>query len=112
MDVITGSNVFAHVDNIHEIIKAAKVLLKENGVFIVEVHYLLDLRKKFQYDTIYHEHLCYYSVYALKNIFEVEDLKIVDVQHLPMHGGGIRVTATKKRSRLKVSENLKKIINN
>ena len=112
MDVVTGSNVFAHVDDIHEIINAAKILLKENGVFIVEVHYLLDLRKKFQYDTIYHEHLCYYSVYALKNIFELEDLKIVDVQRLSMHGGGIRVIATKKSSRLKVSENVKKIINN
>ncbi len=111
MDVVTGSNVFAHVDEIHEIMKAAKLLLKKNGVFIVEVHYLLDLLKKFQYDTIYHEHLCYYSVYALRNIFELEDLKIVDVIRLPMHGGGIRVIAAKKNSNLKVSRNVKKLIN-
>ena len=112
MDVVTGSNVFAHVDDIHEIIKAAKVLLKENGVFIVEVHYLLDLRKKFQYDTIYHEHLCYYSVFSLKNIFDLEDMKIVDIYRLQMHGGGIRVVVTKKSSHLEISENVKKIINN
>jgi len=111
MDVVTGSNVFAHVDDIHEIMKAAKILLKENGVFIIEVHYLLDLLQKFQYDTIYHEHLCYYSVYALQNIFELGDLKIIDVIRLPMHGGGIRVVATKKDSTLKVSVNVKKLIN-
>ena len=110
MDVVTGSNVFAHVDDIHEIMKAAKILLKENGVFIVEVHYLLDLRKQFQYDTIYHEHLCYYSVFALKNIFYLEDLKIIDIYRLSMHGGGIRVVAAKKNSSHKISEKVEKII--
>ncbi len=99
-DVITGSNVFAHIDDIHEIIKAAKILLKKNGVFIVEVHYLKDLIDSFQYDTIYHEHLCYYSVTALKNIFALHDLKIIEVQHLPMHGGGIRVVSCRNTADL------------
>jgi len=112
MDVVTGSNVFAHVDDIHEIMKAAKILLKENGVFIIEVHYLLDLRKKFQYDTIYHEHLCYYSVFALKNIFKLEDLKIIDIYRLSMHGGGIRVVAAKESSSHKISNKVEKIIAN
>lgn len=97
-DVVTGSNVFAHIDDIHEIIKAAKELLKPDGVMIVEVHYLGDLIKIFQYDTIYHEHLCYYSVTALKNIFRLHGFKIIDVKHLPMHGGAIRVVCANENS--------------
>ncbi|HLN19070.1 MAG TPA: class I SAM-dependent methyltransferase, partial [Patescibacteria group bacterium] len=100
MDVVTGSNVFAHVDDIHEIIKAAKVILKPDGVFIIEVHYLKDLLDKFQYDTIYHEHLCYYSIKALKKIFSLNGMRIIDVIHLEMHGGGIRVVAANNASRL------------
>lgn len=101
VDVVTGSNVFAHVDDIHEIIKASKIILKSEGVFIIEVHYLKDLLDKFQYDTIYHEHLCYYSVTALKKIFSIEDMKIIDVIHLKMHGGGLRVIVANKNSNLK-----------
>lgn len=101
VDVVTGSNVFAHVDDIHEIVKAAKLILKPDGVFIIEVHYLKDLLDKFQYDTIYHEHLCYYSIKALKKIFSIDDMKIIDVIHLEMHGGGIRVVAANKESSLR-----------
>lgn len=112
VDVVTGSNVFAHVDDIHEIIKAAKIILNPKGVFIIEVHYLKDLLDKFQYDTIYHEHLCYYSVSALKDIFAKVNMKIIDVVHLDMHGGGIRVVAVDKLSRRRekksVSEFLKR----
>jgi len=90
-DVVTGSNVFAHIDDISEIIKWAKMLLHKNSVFIFEVHYLANLMKDFQYDTIYHEHLTYYSVTAAKKIFEINNMKIIDVIHLEMHGGGIRV---------------------
>jgi len=97
-DVVAGSNVFAHVDDIHEIIKAARMILKPEGVFIIEVHYLKDLLDKFQYDTIYHEHLCYYSVKALKKIFLMEKMKIIDAIHLDMHGGGIRVIAADEKS--------------
>lgn len=103
-DVVTGSNVFAHVDDIHEIIKAVKIVLKDNGVFIIEVHYLKDLLEKFQYDTIYHEHLCYYSVTSLNNIFSLEDMKIIDVRHIDMHGGAIRVISAMKGSSRKVQQ--------
>jgi methylation protein EvaC len=90
-DVITGSNMFAHIDDIVDIIKWVKKILKKDWVFIFEVHYLLDLIQGFQYDTIYHEHLTYYSVIAIKKIFSLQDMKIIDVQHLSMHWGGIRV---------------------
>lgn len=90
-DVLTGSNMFAHIDDIISIINAAKIILKNDWVFIFEVHYLLDLIKEFQYDTIYHEHLTYYSIISIKYIFELQDMKVIEVQHLNMHGGWIRV---------------------
>jgi methylation protein EvaC len=97
-DVLTGSNMFAHIDNIIDVIQAAKTILKDDGVFIFEVHYLVDLLREFQYDTIYHEHLTYYSITAIQNIFALQDMKIVEVQHLTMHGGGIRVVTANKNS--------------
>lgn len=105
-DVVTGSNVFAHVDDIREIIKAAKIILNDNGVFIVEVHYLKDLIDKFQYDCVYHEHLCYYSVISLNNIFSLEGMKIIDVIPLDMHGGAIRVISTMKTSSRDVQQSV------
>lgn len=112
MNVVSGSNVFAHVDNIHEILKAVKILLKRGGVFIIEVHYLYDLLKDFQYDTLYHEHLSYYSVSSLNNIFRLEQLKIVDVQHLPMHGGAIRVVSAFENSDIKIKPSVSRFIKN
>lgn len=112
MDVVSGSNVFAHADNIHEIIKAGKILLKKNGVFIIEVHYLHDLLKDFQYDTLYHEHLSYYSISSLNIIFKLEGLKIINVQHLTMHGGGIRVVCAFENSDIKVKPSVLRFIKN
>lgn len=103
MDVVTGSNVFAHVDDIHEILDAARVILKPDGVFIVEVHYLMNLLRVFQYDTIYHEHLSYYSVKSLREILKLKGFRLIDVQALPMHGGAIRAIATLDSSELPIS---------
>jgi len=110
VDVVTGSNVFAHVDNIRGIIDAAKLIMKPNGVFIVEVHYLKDLIEKNQYDTIYHEHLCYYSVTALNNIFKRSKMRLIDVDHLDMHGGGLRATAVMESSRRPVCNSVQEYI--
>ncbi len=101
-DVITASNVFAHIDDIDEVMEGVKVLLADEGVFIVEVHYIGDLLDGFQFDTVYHEHLCYYSLSALQCLFKKHDFKITDVQRLPMHGGAIRVFS--KRMTSKISE--------
>lgn len=109
-DVVTGSNVFAHVDDIREIIKAAKIVLKKDGVFIVEVHYLKDLIDKFQYDSIYHEHLCYYSVRSISNILSLENMKIVDVIILDMHGGAIRVICARKDSPIYIKDSVYSIV--
>jgi len=94
--VITATNVFAHIDNINEIMELILELLTEDGVFISESHYLLPLIEKLQYDTIYHEHLRYYSLHSLKYLFETHDLEIIHTKEIPTHGGSVRVYAARK----------------
>ena len=91
--VITANNVFAHIDDIDEIVRAVKILLADDGVFVTESHYLLDLVSKREFDTVYHEHLCYYSVKPLVHFFNRFDMEIADVRRVSTHGGSIRVYA-------------------
>jgi hypothetical protein len=71
-------------------------LLDENGVFISESHYLLPLEQTLQYDTIYHEHLRYYSLHSLKYLLESHGLEVFHAKRIPTHGGSIRVYAARK----------------
>ena len=98
-DVITASNVFAHIDDLDEVMEGVKILLDDEGVFIIEVHYIGDLVDGFQFDTVYHEHLCYYSLSSLQSLFEKHDFKVTDVQKLSMHGGAIRVFSKRMGSK-------------
>jgi len=91
--VITACNVFAHMDNIHKVIEDIKDLMAPEGVFVSESHYLGGLIETLQYDTIYHEHLRYYSVHSLKYLLEEHGLRIFHVTRIPTHGGSIRVYA-------------------
>ena len=93
--VITANNVFAHIDDIDGIILAVKELLSDDGVFVSESHYLLDLIEKREFDTIYHEHLCYYGVKPLVHLFERFGMEVFDVRRVNVHGGSIRVYARK-----------------
>lgn len=90
-DLIVGNNVFAHVPNLNDFVKGLKILLKEEGVVTLEFPHLLKLLIENQFDTIYHEHYSYFSLYAAKQILEAEDLEIFDVKELPTHGGSLRV---------------------
>lgn len=94
--VITATNVFAHIDNINSIVKSIIKALKSDGIFISESHYLLPLIKNVQYDTIYHEHLRYYSLESLNYLFKKHNLQIIDIKEIPTHGGSIRVYAARK----------------
>lgn len=96
--VITATNVFAHIDKIDELIKNILKLMKPDGVFVSESHYFLSLVETLQYDTIYHEHLRYYTVTSLKNIFNKYGLKIIKVKNIKTHGGSIRVYVTKNKA--------------
>jgi len=94
--VITATNVFAHIDGVNEIVKCILELLDEEGVFITECHYLGSLIETLQYDTIYHEHLMYYSLHSLKYLLEQHGLEIFHAKKIPTHGGSIRAYVSKK----------------
>lgn len=94
--LITCANCFAHIPDVHAVIDGVLDLLAPDGVFVTESHYLMGLLNTLQYDTIYHEHLRYYSVRALASIFEQHGLEIFDVKMIPTHGGSIRVYASRK----------------
>jgi SAM-dependent methyltransferase len=95
--LICANNVFAHIDDIHEPMKGIKLLLKADGVFVFEVHYLLDLLDQFQFDFIYHEHLMYHSLIAISYLLNNFDMEIFDVLRIPIHAGSIRVYAQNKK---------------
>ncbi len=90
-NIIHANNVMAHVANLHSMIRGIYTLLNLDGVAIVENHYVKDLIDNVEFDSIYHEHLCYYSVTSFRNLFEQHGLRLVDVEHLQLHGGSLRV---------------------
>ncbi len=94
--VVTAANCFAHIEDVHAIVEAMVEMLKPGGVFISESHYLIPLLDTLQYDTIYHEHLRYYSLASLKYLLEMHDLEVVYARPIPSHGGSIRVYAARK----------------
>ena len=107
--IVTSTNTFAHIPDVNGFVQSVCNLLKNDGVFITENHYFVDLQKTFQFDTIYHEHLRYYSVKSLKFILEKNNFEIFDVEKIKTHGGSIRVYACKKNT-FPISENVNKII--
>lgn len=93
-DLIIGNNVFAHIPCLNNFITGLKILLKPNGVITLEFPHLLQLIQNNQFDTIYHEHFSYFSLFTAKKIFEHHGLKIFDVEELSTHGGSLRLFIT------------------
>lgn len=98
-DLVTATNVFAHIDDIHAVLKGIQTLLKPEGVFVIEVPYLVDLLEKNLFDTVYHEHLSYFSISALTVFFERAGMNIIDIERVHTHGGSLRVFIAKQSSR-------------
>jgi SAM-dependent methyltransferase len=94
-DVVTGNNVFAHVNDLDELVGAVKQVMKPDAAFITESPYLIEFLDNFLFDTVYHEHVSYYSVMSLSAIFKRFGMEIFDVQKVNSHGGSIRVFAQK-----------------
>lgn len=94
--VITATNVFAHIEDVHAIVDAIDSMLADDGVFISESHYLASLIKTVQYDTIYHEHLRYYALNSLKYLLNEHGFDVIHARPIPTHGGSIRVYAARK----------------
>lgn len=97
--IITATNMFAHMATIGEVITGAENLLKDNGVFVSESHYLLDVIQGGQFDTIYHEHLRTYSLKSLIKLFNYYNFTITDVERGSRYGGNIRIYATKGKDK-------------
>jgi len=104
--VIAATNIFAHIADLHDAIKAVNVLLDKNGVFVIESPYLVDLLKNLEYDTIYHQHLRYLSVKPMSKFFADYGMEIFDVEKASIHGGSIRVFVGRKGAHT-VSPNVK-----
>jgi SAM-dependent methyltransferase len=90
-DIIHANNVIAHVADLHGVVTGMSILLKPDGVAVIENHYVEDLIEGVEFDSIYHEHLCYYSATSFRNLFAQHGLTLVDVERLPVHGGSLRV---------------------
>jgi hypothetical protein len=94
--VVTAANCFAHIEDVHAIVEGILELLAPDGVFISESHYLIGLLDRLQYDTIYHEHLRYYSVGSLAHLLQMHGLDVFHARPIPSHGGSIRVYAARR----------------
>ncbi len=90
-DVILANNVLAHVPDLHGFLGGIRILLKEDGIAVIEVPYVRNLIDECEFDTIYHEHLCYFSVTALASMMRSAGLSLNDVEHFPVHGGSLRL---------------------
>ena len=93
--LVTATNVFAHIENVHDVLEGILAMLEDAGVFVSESHYLLSLVDTVQYDTIYHEHLRYYALQSLQFLLQQHGLTIVHAKRIPTHGGSIRVYAAR-----------------
>jgi SAM-dependent methyltransferase len=97
--VVTAANCFAHMEDVHAIVEGILDLLAPDGVFISESHYLIGLLDTLQYDTVYHEHLRYYSLNSLANLLQMHGLEVFHARPIPSHGGSIRVYAARRGAR-------------
>jgi SAM-dependent methyltransferase len=97
-DLVMANNVYAHIPDIQGVTRAVRAALKDDGVFIFEVHYLGKVINEMQYDMIYHEHLYYYSLLSVINHFARYDMVIFDVKPIPIHAGSMRFYVCKKES--------------
>ena len=108
--IITANNVLAHTDKIHDILAATKQILDPNGVFIFEIQYLADLLRKNEFDGMYHEHICYFSLHPLIYLLEQYDLQVFDVLHVDNHGGSLRIYASHKSGPFRIKNTVQKFL--
>ena len=107
--IITATNVFAHIDDKQGLIECIKILLEEDGIFIIEAPYLVDLIENLEYDTIYLDHLEYLSLKPLIKFFEKHGFEIFDVEKYGIHGNSIRIFISRKNV-MNISENVYKLL--
>jgi len=100
VDIIIGNNVLAHVPTINDFLRAVKACLKPGGVAVFEFPHVKELIEKTEFDTIYHEHVFYYSFSAIKTLAERAELEVFDVSRQSIHGGSLRIFIQARGARL------------
>jgi len=108
-DIIIANNVLGHVDNLRNFINGISTLLKDDGVFVFEVPHSYQLLKNLEFDTIYHEHISYFSVTSLQKWLQKNNFVIFNIQKQKVHGGTIRVFVSKPNE-YKINSSVKKIL--
>lgn len=111
-DLITATNVFAHVDNVEEFIISSKIALKKEGVLVLEFPYLIDFIENMEFDTIYFEHLSYFSLLPIMCLCSKTGMKIIEVEKKKIHGGTLRVTIAHEDSTHPITKSVSEFVNN
>jgi hypothetical protein len=110
-DLIAGNNVLAQVPNLNSFVQGLKILLNSRGIITIEFPHLMRLTEENQFDTIYHEHFCYFSFYSVNEIFKYHGLMLFDVDEIPTHGGSLRIYACHQEDKTKeISNNVTGIL--
>ena len=98
-DIFLANNVLAHVPDLNGFVEGIQLILKKTGVAVIEVPYLIDLVDHCEFDTIYHQHLCYFSITALDRLFKRHALFLNDIKRIPIHGGSLRLFVELRESK-------------
>jgi SAM-dependent methyltransferase len=109
-DVFHAHNVLAHVPDLNGFVAGIRTILKPTGIAIIEAPYVKDMLDHCEFDTIYHEHLCYFSLTALDRCFRRHGLIIADVERVPIHGGSLRLFASHAEGVQEVSPQVKTLL--
>ena len=109
-EVITGTNIFAHVNKLDSFMRGVKLILNpKNGIFVTESHYAVDIVNELQFDSVYHEHLRFFLLKPLIKLMQMYGFKVIDAVRIPNYGGSIRVTAT-LNSKIPTNKNVNNIL--
>jgi hypothetical protein len=89
--LVTATNTFPHIQGLDDFVTGIQTVLRPGGVFVIEMHYLLDLIEQVAFDTVYHEHVSYWALGPMKRLFERHGMAVVDAERVPLHHGQLRV---------------------
>lgn len=110
-DIITATNVFAHVDDIHDFLRGVKLLLKKEGTLVIEFPYLVDLIERNEFDTVYFEHLSYLGIHPVNYTCNQTGLKIYDIEKFSIHGGTVRLKIAHDESKINIEKSVIEYLN-
>jgi hypothetical protein len=109
-DLITATNVFAHVDDTINFLRGIKLVLSKSGTFVLEFPYLVDLIDRTEFDTVYFEHYSYLAIHPVKYMCEKVGLKIYDIEKFDIHGGTVRVKIVHEENEIGINESVQQYL--